>query len=436
MRPSCAVPVWILSRSSWILTVTGVLAGASCMDEKKPRVDARDTNAPDLGDTAEGPVACDDNTDCAGGEVCRDSWCRTACDGPDDCATESPVCDLALGFCVMCVDDSHCGPHEACDQRVCNFFCRGDEACETGSFCDLATGACLIAECEESDDCVGGFRCEAFRCVPIDPIVCAAATIVCIDGGTAVRTCSPDGTSFDDVVCDPDFRCVDDADGIAECRELVCAPNDLGCLDETSAFVCDGTGTLRTALPCAETQYCQDGACWDRVCVPGSSTCEGESMVTCDALGAVVTVTPCSSVEACIASEDGCRCSEGQCEPRACTPGGSRCVGSGIQQCLEDGTGYGDITACGQDDVCAAGACLSRECVAGSRECVGETLLVCSANGTDREASDCAVTQQICTGSGATADCTDWVCTPNERRCDGSKAAVLSCDARGAKGKR
>jgi hypothetical protein len=210
-------------------------------------------------------TACDDNTDCAGGEICRDGHCREACDVDFPCEGGLTTCDLDLGYCVENENEN---------------------------------------ECEGDSDCSGGFECLDYTCVPIDDIICEAGRLTC-DDNTLV-TCSADGTTEERLDCG-DRLCVV-IDGGGRCDEAICEPDEAGCLDDATAFLCDSTGTVRTEIQCAEDRYCDLGTCLDGVCEPNSVECDGNVIVSCDDLGAPATTFVCSGTLGCSDGEcvEGC----------------------------------------------------------------------------------------------------------------------------------
>ena len=262
-----------LSNPLLLLSVVILCRISACGgDDSEAGLNSKDTNSLEFIDGA-GGISCTNNTQCDGGQVCRDGWCRIACADSNECAAPVAVCDNVLGFCVECVTSDDCPESERCDQRACAFYCTEHEHCGTGTHCDTTTGSCVPNECQTNAECQGGFRCSEFACVPIDSIVCEPLSEKCI--GQAIRVCNEDGTAYTEIACSG--ICVDNT-GTAECRALVCTPNELGCDDTSTAFVCDATGTVREAISCDSSQYCDGGVCRDQVCSPNTTRCEGEAI--------------------------------------------------------------------------------------------------------------------------------------------------------------
>ncbi|MBK8593142.1 MAG: VCBS repeat-containing protein [Sandaracinaceae bacterium] len=400
------------------------------MDSATEDLGMADTSVPDAGPTL---TPCASNVECAGGEVCRTGFCRTSCTSASECTGALSVCDEDAGYCVGCTLDEHCGANEACVDHSCDFFCRGNTACDADEYCVLATGACAERECELSNQCPGGFRCDSFLCVPIDDIVCVADSVTCSGENTAVLRCNADGTMEAMEACDVGTRCVAEA-GAATCDAILCEANELGCADNATAFVCDATGTVRTDTDCGAGRYCASGACQDQVCTPSSVTCMGAGVLSCDALGAAETFEACSARAECSGSSFGCSCASGSCMTRVCLPASTRCAVTGFQTCSTDGLSWGNVTGCAMDETCvpALGTCAPVLCTANSRECMTDVLVACDATGTVRTTTNCAASSQICTGSGPSAACTARVCVPGSLACNTGFDAVLECDARGA----
>ncbi len=373
--------------------------------------------------------ACVDNLDCRGGEVCRDGLCREACGDEDPCSGPLPVCHPTLGICVECVLTADCAGGEVCFDGACIDACASDDDCAGGQTCDRATGACIDVDCVDDGDCRGGEACRGGACVPIDDQVCDPDEARC-DGNTLVG-CTRDGTAETSDECGGDALCVENGT-TAECVTFVCDANEVGCSDNTTAFVCNATGTARDEFPCPAGQLCSDGVCRRQVCEPESATCEGDTLLLCDALGASQAAIACSSLPECADSALGCACDAGSCEPRVCNPGSSQCVGSGYRQCDDQGLSIGSVVPCGGDEFCQAGACVSSTCSSGETRCAGETRLTCNASETGWTETDCAARGAWCDTSGGGAVCTPRVCTPGTRGCTSDRSATVVCNSRGS----
>ncbi len=333
--------------------------GAAAGSTNGPADAGADVGGSDAGadvgvDTGPALPSCADNFDCRGGEVCRAGFCREACAGDDPCTGPLPTCDEERGYCVGCLVDDDCPANSVCGGDTCVFFCEGDDACASGERCNLGTGACAVPDCEGDADCPGGFNCDGFACVPIDDVVCTPEEATC-QGNTLV-VCSRDGTSETRTPCDAGDRCVSDADG-AECREVICAPSERGCLDNDTRYLCDSTGTTRTTADCEAGEVCLDGSCTSTVCTPNATRCSGDSLATCNALGTSESLVACDDTADCSGADFGCRCVSGECLERRCAPGSARCVGAGIQRCLDDGSAWDTVETCPGAQSCSAGAC-------------------------------------------------------------------------------
>ncbi len=392
------------------------------VDDADPGVDAdsgAETDADtDTDSTLEDIVltACSANRDCAGGQVCRDGYCRTACAASAECTPPLSVCDEAKGYCVDCVGDGDCGNNRACSDGMCAFYCREDSACSAEEFCVFETGACAVRECESSLECSGGYRCDRFVCVPIDEIICEPDEVTCSGDFGAIETCNGDGTGVESAPCETGMRCVDSGAGVA-CATVVCTPNEVGCEGGLSIFACDSSGTVKTVTGCEMGQYCNAGVCEDQVCEPSSVVCDSDSVVTCDEFGASEAVEACGEREGCD-GELGCRCVDGECRPRICAPASARCVpGSleGREICDADGLAY-VAEACDSSKTCVAGECLPRVCAPNMPKCVGaDGSQTCFADGLGfAQTVSCNPGSSCLTSTGL---CSPWICTHGTTSC-------------------
>ncbi len=242
-------------------------------------------------------------------------------------------------------------------------------------------------------------------------------------------TCAVDGSSQSEVRCDEADVCAQ-LDGTVSCVAVVCAPDEIGCTDGVTAYLCDSTGTSRTLLPCTTGQYCSEGRCLDQVCEPSSVTCEGRDRVQCDASGSSRVVLACNDGANCSPGEFGCICDEGSCVQRTCQPGTGRCVGNSGQMCMDDGLGYTEPGDCGSTNVCVGGECLPRVCTVGTSRCAGDSIVSCSGAGTLEISSTCDTTN-VCVQTGSLARCEPRVCEPRQITCTSDARSRQTCNDSG-----
>jgi len=242
------------------------------------------------------------------------------------------------------------------------------------------------------------------------------------DGVNTLLRCT-DG-EFRAAVCSGGAACVEE-DGGASCNLPPCTPNDIGCSDSATAYVCEADGS-RTELPCRDTQFCTEGVCRDQVCVPDSVACDGTVVRSCNETGSEFDNIDCAA--SCPAGST-CECEAGACVTRICTPDARRCDGNQVVACSADGTEE-VRTACGSD-VCVGGQCLDAVCTPGDTECSGEVLTECISAAGERVLTDCAAENAYCAVRLGVATCVAGLCTPGSVTCaDATTRSV--CDSRGS----
>lgn len=288
-----------------------MLLDAGCTSDANTGVSERDTPTVPDSDASDAAVetsgSCDGNSDCAGGQVCRDGLCRTICTSEQECSQDAPLC---------------------------------------------RAGICLPKQCEENADCQGGFRCEANDCVPIDDIVCEPSSVTCANE-SALRRCNTDGTAFTDEACPNDEVCTS-SDGGGECQSTPCSPVGSGCIDARSSYICDASGTL-TVTSCDADQTCRNGACQDNSCVPNSRQCDGDTLVVCGADGNTQTQTDCQ------AGQQYCYDAGPVpvCNPWVCTPSSVECNDQETAILTCDSRGIAQTSlACSPEDRCRDAECI------------------------------------------------------------------------------
>lgn len=223
--------------------------------------------------------------------------------------------------------------------------------------------------------------------------------------GLVMGGCAFDPALLNARLCDTDQECPSEQLCVAGACQAVESVVDVG-LDIGDVDLGDGVnGTCSTSEP----------------------FCEGLVAVRCEA-GQEVRVS-CLEPSECTTAT-GCYCLAGACLPRVCTPGSTRCNDDTVEVCDADGAGFEATETCEEAEVCLTGACLPRDCDAGTVECVGERLVSCGSDGLIGAVTDCSAEGGFCSDDGDQPQCIDRICEPGSRICEGQR--VLECDDRGA----
>ncbi len=417
----------------FVAGTVGLVAGCGSDDSPTPGADVGVGSGADAG--AAGDVGavlppCVTSADCAGGQFCSGGVCQEACSEEDPCTGALGACDLATGVCVECLADVDCAGGQRCvtASNTCVSFCVSDADCPGGRACIQETGVCVEVECTTDADCAGGESCEDRVCVPIVvPGTCEAGETRC--EGNVLQTCRADGSGFRDRDCGTE-TCVQDSAG-ARCVAQGCVPNEVGCVDSTTAYLCDPFGGSFEEFDCGAGQTCEDGVCRGQICEPSEVTCDGDALVVCNETGSAQSAVTCDDTPACQGEELGCSCLDGECEPRVCAPGSRSCVGPGYRECTPDGLAFLAVVNCDEGEECRSGRCLPTSCTGSGTYCDGDVVVGCSAGTVTAE--DCAADEQVCTEDlFFGASCSDRVCEPGSSRCSAGGSAVLRCSGTGA----
>ncbi len=267
-----------------------------------------------------------------------------------------------------------------------------------------------------------------------------AKTVGCGSGaafcsGKTLYLCKADKSGYAEVSCTQ--GCSN-----GKCTEN-CAKGTTSCKTDTMALVCDANG-VATFTPCPK--YCQDGKCVDQkqICKPDALFCEpkGNLLLQChtDGQGAeVVTDCPfgcdtgkltckqafclpderrCSpealdTVEVCLPDQSGWKkgtkcatgCTNGVCNPAACTPGTKSCGLDGIEVCKSDGSGSTPDKPCKYGCAMKGGEPQCQLCDLGVSQCSP------TQPGVIEVCSDATVGWQTKTTCGASEACVHGACT-------------------------
>lgn len=222
-----------MKRFYWLVLAFGTMAFAS-------------TALVGCGDTDE-QASCEEDTDCAMGEVCLNGTCaETGCTTADDCSNPDHFCsggqcpsEQEKSICFLgCKDNSECAGNDVCNLDFCggtikdggdtigrceapssegcfdNDDCEGDEVCDNDGQC--------VPPCTDNDDCDTGFLCNS-------------QTGLCAEEGGA---CLDDTDCGDGQICGEDDLCVDGTPSCSDTAECY-AQGDFYC--DTDAEECVDT---------------------------------------------------------------------------------------------------------------------------------------------------------------------------------------------------
>jgi hypothetical protein len=333
----------------------------------------------------DGDAVCAEGACKAGAAFCVGSVASTCAadgSGPEpggtDCAEEGLACyqgqcseqACAPGMRVCQHDDVYlcsasgkemslladCTATESCDGNLGS--CR-PKLCEPGKAgCDETR----IVECNEygtgwkqaGEDCATDNRiCVAGSC---KQQICTKNATFCQDGN--IHQCDAAGVSSSPwMTCTPAQYCENSPSGsYATCNERKCEPGELVC-DENVVKTCAANGSHPDAgEPCGADEFCEEGACKPRGCVPFEYFCHDGDIYYCEFFGgADPPIEVCPSETACKNSGDGVACM-----PLTCLPGSTACVGNKLGTCAADGSGVGIVSedcsasdsVCGTDNKC------------------------------------------------------------------------------------
>lgn len=239
---------------------------------------------------------------------------------------------MALGSLAACTkaNDEVCDANRSCPNPDHPF-------CDLDGSINGSPNSCISVECEP-----GKFK-------------------ACSEDGLTAWTCSADGSTYDNITCDPALACDPLAGGCKTCRA-----GDTRCAsDGTGIETCDDHGAWAHSTGCSNG--CENATCLP--CEEGMLSCGDDGNVDkCDAHGVPQHDHDCPF-----------GCLAGAC--KACQENATSCdpTGTSVQTCQADGTEV--ITENCLPNGCYNGAC--KTCLAGTETCdsSGQNLDVCNAQG-------------------------------------------------------
>ncbi len=147
------------------------------------------------------------------------------------------VVNLLAEACLVdsiCFNNADCSPDRACvllqgaSRARCVSRCEQDADCPAGNICASASGVCQPAECQNDEDCAGGFECHNGRCgsapvpdppVPDPPVPDAALPDAALPDAALPDTGTADADGGRDAARAMVFRC---PDGMAPIEQAFC----------------------------------------------------------------------------------------------------------------------------------------------------------------------------------------------------------------------
>ncbi len=376
-----------------------------CDDGNLCTTDACD---PQSGNCSAAPnaAACDDQSPCSMGDVCKGGTCSAGpaknCDDGNGCTADA--CDPSTGNCghsataAPCDDGNACSEGDVCAGGGCSSgapkYCDDQNPC-TNDTCDPSNAVCghvaNAATCSDGDACTIGDVCKDAACKVGASMVCSDAEACTNDAcdpssGNCVfkpiTSCGGNCTKPSD--CSDANPCTDD-----NCTGGKCAfpPNTTACSDGdacTGGDICGG-GACKSGSP----KNCDDGnPCTDDSCNPTSGNCTyAPNTANCDDANACTSGDACGGGVCKPGSAKGC--SDGKvCTDDTCDPVNGSCKNYANTAICDDGS------ACTLGDVCSGGQCLPGTAAScdDSNPCTSDS---------------CDATSGKCSHSNNTAPCSD-----------------------------
>jgi len=265
----------------------------------------------------------------------------------------------------------------------------------------------------------------------------ASIGTTCACDAVSEFVCRASGTVISHGQCPSGSHCTETEQGPA-CVGASCSSGSIHCASRDAVATCNATGSGYDITPCGPGRGCIDGACVPAsTCDPHASRCDDGVRQVCDADGSAWRDVPCDDDPVCEVVASGCACDAGECVPRWCEPGATRCSGDGVVTCV-DGFAESSPDACADGETCLAGACVPDVCESGASSCVGDRVLGCTDDGASpRVVADCAALGSTCVDDGAGARCATPDCDAGTTRCvdaateqacvDGAWADAVPC---------
>ncbi|MCB9587684.1 MAG: hypothetical protein H6718_19935 [Polyangiaceae bacterium] len=347
-------------------------------------------------------VSCLFDSQCGNSQVCLNHECvmQATCETSLDCANDQhglAICDPNRHRCVECAANADCGAGGECVNQHCVAHppCKDSRDCDSESVCDTAKGWCV--ECIGTGDCPTDHSCVNSKCALncVSDNQCTARNQLCDKAQGHCVDC------LDHSQCPADHHCA-----AGTCEFDVCAGGTTSC-EGNSLVTCSEAGDgFSDPVPCTANQTCStdsNGAsCKAWVCQPSTTECEAgtDKRVRCAADGlSIAETTDCAA--------SGQHCFNGECNNQLCEPDANFCDGKTPKKCDSTGQKATPITLCNDNQYCDAPSlsCKPQVCTPGAAVCNGNTATICNADGSGYVGgTDCSASGQGCS-AGACVSC-------------------------------
>lgn len=273
-------------------------------------------------------------------------------------------------------------------------------------------------QCISNDDCEDGSRCLGDECVASTTCTgdaceeeCVEGAATCVDEPTSISVCNDPKSGPEVIPCPEQSSCTEPSRNEAECVPWLCMPGSTSC-DGNQVEICDASGLSRTAVTDCEEGggLCEDGACVEVVCDADALFCDGAVLNRCNESGtSFVPVEVCAAARLCDETEGAC------VEEVVCEPGTKTCEGTVRRVCNVEGTAFETVSDCYDTfQGCQDGECVPEVCTPGAPVCYDEYATRCDAQGTGVEpgGTDCLEEENTTCWDG---ECLPIICVPLPR---------------------
>ena len=314
----------------------------------------------DINECQNGEHDCDDKAAC--GNIPGFFFCSPwTCTGDEDCLSETIPSNFQCidQYCkpTTCVSNNDCAENQHCVNRTCKsyFSCEHTWGCIN----KIDTPICYFNETDNSAD-----QGKCVACLSNND--CLSSGQECLDN-SCVTPCTESSDCNGEICHEEIGKCIPCAHD-SECGDMLCQ-QDTGvcvyCLNQADCGECElcSENTCISYLPCAS----------DNDCAGNNAYCD----MTTKQCGQCLEDTHCA---------DNKFCDSGNCIMDTCLPGTTACDGLSLLTCLPNGSTWGAPSTC-MSGLCVDGACEDMTCDDGihngnetAADCGGNVCAPCDNN--------------------------------------------------------